>query len=183
MDFLGRKCDEIDGAHPRKDRSMSRLFLSVAFVVMAASLHAQEKLVLPTQAETLAKWPWSISLQSAPFRQQSIQIRLAPKEGMEFKYRLEEKGAMLYSWTATANVHWELHSQPDNSPRGYAEFFDTQDGNGSHGAYNAPFPGIHGWWWENKSDQDVTITLTTAGFYAETHEFRKGVPVKVTKLE
>ena len=56
------------GLTSEKGRSMSRLFLSVTFLVMAAALHAQEKPVLPTQAETLAKWPWSISLQSAPFR-------------------------------------------------------------------------------------------------------------------
>ena len=162
---------------------MSRIFVAVALLAAMTSLHAQEKPVLPTQAETLAKWPWSISLQSAPFRQQSIQIKLAPKEGMEYKYRLERGGAMMYSWSSTSSVHWELHSEPDNSPRGYAEFFDTQDGTGSHGNYQAPFPGIHGWWWENKSDQDVTITLTTAGFYTETREFRKGVPVKITKLD
>jgi hypothetical protein len=73
-------------------------------------------------------------------------------------------------------------SQPDNAPRGYAEFFDTNQGTGSNGVYHAPFTGIHGWWWENKSDREVTIALTTAGFYTETHEFRKGVPVKITPL-
>ena len=170
---------------------MPRFLVIVALFAMAAAPHAQQPaasptqppVASPTQAETLAKWPWSISLQSGPFKQQSIQLKLAPKEGMEYKYRLENGAAMLYTWTSTARVHWELHSQPDNAPRGYAEFFDTQDGNGSSGAYNAPFPGIHGWWWENQSDTDVTITLTTAGFYGETHEFRKGVPVKITKVD
>ena len=54
------------------------------------------------------------------------------------------------------------------SPRGYAEFFDTNQGAGSNGAYQAPFPGIHGWWWENKS---------------ESREFRRGQPVKITPLQ
>ena len=153
-----------------------------ACLAFAATAHAQEPATSPTQAETLAKWPWAISLQEAPFKQQTIQIRLASKEGMEYKYRLEQGAGMLYSWTATAPVHWELHSQPDNAPRGYAEFFDTQDGTGSHGVYQAPFPGIHGWWWENQGDTDITITLSTVGFYSESHEFRKGVPVRITPL-
>jgi hypothetical protein len=162
---------------------MPRLFVLVlAALATAATPQAQEPVKSPTQAETLAKWPWSISLQATPFKQQSIQIRLAPKEGMEYKYRLEQGAGMLYAWTATGRVHWELHSQPDNAPRGYAEFFDTQDGTGSNGNYHAPFPGIHGWWWENQGDTDVTITLTSAGFYSESHEFRKGVPVKVTPI-
>ena len=154
------------------------IVLGVALSVVAAS--AQEPVKSPTQQETLAKWPWSISLQTAPFKQETVRFTLAPKEGMEYKYRLEQGSGMHYSWTASSELFWELHSQPDNAPRGYAEFFDTNGGNGSHGIYNAPFAGIHGWWWENKSDRDVTITLSTSGFYSESHEFRKGQPVKVT---
>jgi len=154
------------------------LFVVVGLVAGAATATAQS----PTHWDTLAKWPWSISLQPAPFRQHSIQLKLAPKEGMEFKYRIDHGGAMLYSWTATSPLYWELHSQPDNAPRGYADFFDINEGRGSHGVYNAPFTGIHGWWWENRSDREVTITLTTSGFYSETHEFRKGVPVTITPL-
>ena len=162
---------------------MIRPLSAVAVALMTATAYAQQPPASPTQDETLAKWPWSISLQTAPFKRQSIQITLAPKEGMEYKYRIDKGAGMLYSWTSTGEVHWELHSQPDEAALGYAEFFDTDDGNGSHGMYNAPFPGIHGWWWENQSDREVTIALTTAGFYTETHEFRKGVPVKVTKID
>jgi len=148
-----------------------------------AAASAQEPVKSPTQQETLAKWPWSISLQTVPFKQETVRFTLAPKEGMEYKYRLERGSGMHYSWTATSELFWELHSQPDGAPRGYAEFFDTNGGDRSHGTYNAPFPGIHGWWWENKSDRDVTITLSTSGFYTESHEFRKGQPVKMTPIK
>ena len=65
---------------------------------MTAALSAQEPPVLPTQAETLEKWPWSISLQTVPFARQSVEITLAPLEGMEYKYRLDKDAGMLYSW-------------------------------------------------------------------------------------
>ena len=162
---------------------MTRFLLALTAALMTAALYAKEPPVSPTQAETLAKWPWSISLQTVPFARQSVEIKLAPLEGMEYKYRLDKDAGMLYSWTSTGEVHWELHSQPDDAPQGYAEFFDTAEGNASHGVYNAPFPGIHGWWWENTTDLDVTITLTTAGFYTESHEFRRGQPVKITPIE
>ena len=45
----------------------------------------------------------------------------------------------------------------------------------------APFPGIHGWYWENPGDREVTVTLKAAGFYNMSHEFRKDAPVK-TKM-
>ena len=162
---------------------MTRAAIALTAVLMTTMLHAQEPPVSPTQAETLAKWPWSISIQTTPFARQSLEITLAPLEGMEYKYRLDEDAGMLYSWTATGEVHWELHSQPDDAPPGYAEFFDTADGNASHGVYIAPFSGIHGWWWENTTDAEVTITLETAGFYTESHEFRRGQPVRITGIE
>ena len=162
---------------------MTRLMIVVGVALSAAAASAQEPVKSPTQQETLAKWPWSISLQTAPFRQETVTFTLAPKEGMEYKYRLERGSGMHYSWTATSELYWELHSEPDGAPRGYAEFFDTNGGDRSHGTYSAPFPGIHGWWWENKSDRDVTITLSTSGFYTESREFRKGQPVKVTPIK
>ena len=46
------------------------------------------------------------------------------------------------------------------------------------GTLTAPFPGIHGWYWENTTDQEITVTLTTAGYYNLSHEFRSGQPTK-----
>jgi hypothetical protein len=117
-------------------------------------------------------------------KQESIEIRLAPGEGMEYKYRLERGAGLLFSWTADAPVHYELHSEPDGAPRGFAETFDKQDErNQAQGTYTAPFPGIHGWYWQNRTKAAVTIKLTTAGFYTESREFRKGVPVKIKRFE
>jgi hypothetical protein len=157
--------------------------LAAALLLAIVPLQGQEKPKLPTQQETLAKWPWSIKVLPFPLQQQRIQFTLKPAEGMEYKYRLEQGASFVYSWTATSDLYWELHSEPDGSPRGYAEFFDTNQGAASNGAYQAPFPGIHGWWWENKTDREVTITLSTAGFYTESREFRRGQPVKITPLK
>ena len=45
------------------------------------------------------------------------------------------------------------------------------------GTLTAPFPGIHGWYWENTTGEPVTVTLATAGYYNLAHEFRTGQPV------
>ena len=150
---------------------------------LTATARGQQPPAMPTQEETLIKWPWSIAVLPAPFKQHAMDIRLAAKEGMELKYRIARGAGMLYAWTSDGSVHWELHSQPDDAPPGYAEFFDTNDGTASNGVYKAPFNGIHGWWFENQGDRDITITLRSSGFYTESHEFRKGVPVKVTPID
>ena len=117
--------------------------------------------------------------QEKPFQQESVAFKLAPREGMEYKYRLDKGEALLYSWSATAPVDYELHAEPDGAPAGYAQSYEKKPAsNGASGTLTAPFPGIHGWYWENKTDRDVTVTLKTAGYYNLSHEFRNGQPTK-----
>jgi len=117
--------------------------------------------------------------QEKQFNQESVDFKLAPREGMEYKYRLDKGEALLYSWSATGPVDYELHAEPDGAPAGYAQSYEKKSAsNGASGTLTAPFPGIHGWYWENKSDQEVTVTLKTAGYYNLAHEFRNGQPTK-----
>jgi hypothetical protein len=121
--------------------------------------------------------------QDRPFTEDRVDFVIAPHQGMEYKYRLEKGEALLYSWTATAPVNYELHAEPDGAPRGYAQSYEKRDAmNAAAGTLTAPFPGIHGWFWENTGDQPVTVTLTSAGFYNLAHEFRaEGVTNKTFK--
>jgi hypothetical protein len=117
--------------------------------------------------------------QDRAFKQETVEFKVAPREGMEYKYRLEKGEALLYSWKTTAPVNVEFHAEPDGAPRGYAQTYEKVDGkNESSGTLTAPFPGIHGWYWENTTDQEITVTLTTAGYYNLSHEFRSGQPTK-----
>ena len=117
--------------------------------------------------------------QDKPFQQEAVDFKIAPREGMEYKYRLDKGEALLYSWSATAPVDYELHAEPDGAPAGYAQSYEKKPASsGASGTLTAPFPGIHGWYWENKTDQEVTVTLKTAGYYNLAHEFRSGQPTK-----
>jgi hypothetical protein len=117
--------------------------------------------------------------QERAFQEETIEFKVPPRDGMEYKYRLDKGEALLYSWKATAPVNYELHAEPDDGPRGYAQTYEkgAQTAQAS-GTLTAPFSGIHGWYWENTTDQEVTVTLTAAGFYNMSHEFRTGEPVK-----
>ena len=120
----------------------------------------------------------AFSSRAAHYNQEAIDIALEPGEGMEYKYRLEPGGTLLFSWTSNGLVHYELHSEPDGAPSGFSESYDTQDDrNEAHGSFAARFAGIHGWYWENRTEGKVTIKLTTAGFYSESLEFRSGMDV------
>ena len=119
-----------------------------------------------------------IVAQDGGFVGETVDFIVAAGEGMEYKYRLDQGEALLYAWTATGPVNYELHAEPDGAPRGYAQTYELgQAASQASGTLTAPFSGIHGWFWENLSDQEVTVTLTTAGFYNLAHEFRTGAPV------
>lgn len=104
----------------------------------------------------------------------SVEFILGPFESVEYKYRIEEGGSMLYSWEATGELLFDMHSEPDGAPEGYAETFGKARTVGDHGTYIAPFSGIHGWFWENRGTDDVTLNLISAGFYSGATEFRGG---------
>jgi hypothetical protein len=108
-----------------------------------------------------------------------VEFKVAPREGMEYKYRLDKGEVLLYSWKTTAPVNVEFHAEPDGAPRGYAQTYEKTDRQAeASGTLNAPFSGIHGWYWENTTDQEITVTLTSAGYYNLSHEFRSGQPTK-----
>ena len=115
-------------------------------------------------------------------QQETVDFKLAPHEFLEYKYRLDKGQALLYAWHATAAVNLEFHAEPDGAPRGYAETYEKRSGvERASGTLVAPFAGIHGWYWENPTDSEVTVTLTSAGFYNLAHEFRKDAPT-ATKM-
>jgi hypothetical protein len=114
----------------------------------------------------------AIKRQDAAYKTNTASFDLGPYEFVEFKYRLEQGATMVYSWDATGPVIYDMHSEPDGAPAGYAESFDKAQSPAAHGSYTAPFSGIHGWFWENPNSKLVTITLTTAGFYSSAQEFR-----------
>jgi hypothetical protein len=99
------------------------------------------------------------------------QITLRPKEGIEYKYQMEKGTTLVYSWkTSGGKVNHEFHGEPEGAPRGYADTYLKEDGvEQSHGSFLAPSTGIHGWFWENTGEQDVTVHITAAGFFSRAY--------------
>ena len=116
-----------------------------------------------------------IAVEAGEYRVDQAELSLYPAEWVEYFYRLDEGSDMMFTWAATGPVNYNFHASPDGAPAGYAESFDSQDGEEGHGTYTAPFTGIHGWYWENIGTEEITITLTTAGFYTTAEEGRARV--------
>lgn len=109
---------------------------------------------------------------AAEFRTDATQFVLGPYEYVEYKYRLERGATLLYSWAADGGVLHDFHGERDGAPADASESFDKRGRRQDHGTFTAPFAGIHGWFWENPGGETVTVTLSSAGFYASAVEIR-----------
>lgn len=108
------------------------------------------------------------------WREDSVALPLAPFESVEYKYRLEAGAMMLYRWRVDGEVVYDMHAEPDGAAPGYAESFAKSRDRTDSGSYTAPFAGIHGWFWQNRSGQPVTVQLETRGFFDSAVELRDG---------
>ena len=117
--------------------------------------------IVPTATTTAP-----LSSQQVPWKMDAIEFTLAPNRYIEYKYQLNEGGTMVYSWTATAPVEVDFHTEPSRNPEA-SDSFDKRQASSGRGAYRAPYSGIHGWYWENRNKEPVKIVLQTAGFYRQ----------------
>ena len=101
-------------------------------------------------------------------------FELAPFESVEFKYDLAAGDGLVYAWRASGEVVFDLHAEPEGAEPGTAESFAQGRGSEDAGTYVAPFPGIHGWFWENRRAETITVTLRIAGFATGATQFKDG---------
>lgn len=104
----------------------------------------------------------------------SISFELAPFEAVEYKYRLAINAALIYSWQADGELLYDMHSEPEGAAPGYAQSFAKNRSTADSGSFVAPFSGIHGWFWQNRGSEVVTIRLDTSGFYPYALEMVEG---------
>ena len=99
------------------------------------------------------------------------EFTLQPKQTVEYKYRLDKDAAMVFSWSATAPVIFDFHTEPEGTASSASQSFLKGEATEGRGSYVAPYNGIHGWYWENTGTAPVTITLRSSGFYYAATEF------------
>jgi len=104
------------------------------------------------------------------------QVVLGPYEGIELKYTLDEGGAMDFEWEATDTVEYDLHSHPFEGGTELTESYAVDEGERMQGRYVAAFTGLHGWYWQNRNLEDVTLTVRAAGPILGSTVFVMGAP-------
>lgn len=95
---------------------------------------------------------------------------LAPDRGFEIKLVMEKGAKAGFEWfTDGPGVNYDTHADgPGINYHGYGKGTDTAR---QQGELVAAFKGQHGWFWRNRTDQDVKITLRTRGEYTDVKQY------------
>lgn len=88
---------------------------------------------------------------------------LAPYESIELKYEIAEGQAIRFRWSTSRPVHYDMHAHPFSGGTAATESYGVGDAAVLEGRYVAAFTGIHGWYWQNRSIEPLTLTLDASG--------------------
>jgi hypothetical protein len=104
---------------------------------------------------------------ATPYRSDVQTLTLQPDEGAEIKAKMKTGERFVFKWqtdggTVNVDMHGEkLHAKSDE----YSSYWKERNKTAAHGEFQAPFEGTHGWYWRNRGDKPVTITVNISGYY------------------
>lgn len=131
---------------------------------VAPAVTAAPAVAIPTQSQAAIE-------KATPFRHDEKTITLAPHTGIELKARMQAGDTFVYRWTATGPLRADMHGEPTGGAEdAFTDYWKQKDVAKQQGSFTAPFAGTHGWYWKNREDVPVTITVSLDGFYASVFE-------------
>lgn len=107
------------------------------------------------------------STTTSALKTNQMSVTLKPGEGTEIKLEVLKGKSVSYEWTAVGGpVNFDTHGEPYNGEKGYFHSYSKgKQVKNDKGEFTAIFDGTHGWFWRNRSSNDVTIALKTNGDY------------------
>jgi hypothetical protein len=131
---------------------------------LAAPEPAAPAVVETAPAETAPPIEEAVAAATAGWRDE-VSYTLAPGEGIEVKLVMQEGAVARFEWTANgAVVNYDTHGDGGGQKISYEQGRGVPE---QAGELTAAFTGNHGWFWRNRTDAPVTVTLRTGGDYAE----------------
>lgn len=108
----------------------------------------------------------NVSKSALPLRSDEMSLTLAPGEGGEIKAAMQKDAQFVFSWSSTGEVKSDMHGEPVHAKENeFSSYWKEKRQSSGQGSFVAPFEGTHGWYWRNRSEQPVTITVKVTGFH------------------
>ena len=102
---------------------------------------------------------------ATPGWRDEVSFTLTPMQGAEYKMVMQAGAVANYEFVVDGGVvNFDAHGEGEGQSLSYEEGRGVI---GDSGQMVAPVSGTHGWFFRNRSDVDVVVTLRTTGDYSE----------------
>ncbi|ENX62398.1 hypothetical protein F885_01307 [Acinetobacter higginsii] len=100
---------------------------------------------------------------------ESISIELKPGQATEVKLTMPQSASVNFDWKAVGGgLNYDTHGDPVNASKGfYHGYGKGKNETTQQGVLKAAFDGKHGWFWRNRTENPVTVTLLVEGQFSE----------------
>lgn len=106
----------------------------------------------------------AVSLRTAPYRNDTLSVTLAPGKGAEVKAMLKAGDGIVFRWKATGDVALDMHGERPDAKGTWTSYAVERAQREASGTFIAPFDGSHGWYWQNRGTEPVTVDIQVAGY-------------------
>ncbi len=100
---------------------------------------------------------------STDIQTHEMAVTLDPNASTEIKITMSKGTVVDFTWaTSSGRAFYDLHG---DSPEVDYHIYEKGTDSAKQGVLEAAFDGNHGWYWKNRTESTITITLNTTGAY------------------
>jgi len=101
-----------------------------------------------------------------PLRGDEMSVTLRPGEGAEIKATMRRGEQFAFQWvTEGGPVNFDMHGEKFNAGDEFISYKKGSKQTEDQGTFIAPFDGTHGWFWRNRGDTAVAVSVKVSGSY------------------
>jgi len=108
----------------------------------------------------------AFSASPGELRTDTLTVTLAPGKGAEVKSALTAGQGLVFRWTASADVAVDMHGEAPDAKGTWTSYAVESAQREAAGTFVAAFDGTHGWYWQNRGAEPVTVEIVVTGFQA-----------------
>lgn len=128
---------------------------------------APATVAISTPTKAAGAQPEAKPANDAGIRSDEVRVVLKPNQGTEVKMVMSKGQKVDYSWQSVGGpVNHDTHGESLTAGSPAHRYSKGVQVPNDSGTLVAAFDGEHGWFWRNRNDRDVTITLKVNGQYA-----------------
>ncbi len=127
--------------------------------------------IVPVEVEVGLDMP-ALVRSASTVKSETLTVSVPAYEGIELKADMAAGQSIVFDWkTDGAPLYTDMHGEPPNPAENeFTSYWKENEQLAGQGMLLARFDGTHGWYWQNMTEEPVTVTLAVSGFYQGIHQ-------------